>query len=424
MYVIYLTMLILRPFLRKFIEMKVKLKLFPVALLLGLFISSMPIYAQQADTTNSNKIQVAYGNKGFEFRTVDNRFMLQIQSRFQFRFATPSDQNPVTFNDYSYRSESTFKINRARLKVGGYAYKPWLKYYWEYDVSASNLLDFRMMIEKWEWMNFKVGQWKVEFSRERFISSGKQQLVDRSILNRAFTVDRQQGVEVYGHLKGGGILDFNYWTGVFTGTGRGSTQNDDRHMMYFARGQWNFLGREVKFEGGDMNISEKPAGIIAVAMVTNRSAYTRFSSGGGGTLSGFELPLPGQYRVNQINVESAFNYKGFSWHSELHQKEIFDELGDKGSTIMHGYFGQMGCFFHQWIDWWPAPLELAGRYATYFPDRDDYERVQHEASAAVNWFFNEHSNKLTMEVSRFDAENILLEKQEQWRFRIQWDISL
>ena len=142
-----------------------------------------------------------------------------LHQRFQFRFATPSDQDPVSFDDYSNEKQREFKINRARLKVGGHAFQPWLKYYWEYELSQSNLLDFRIMVEKWKWLSLKVGQWKVEFSRERFISSGEQQMMDRSFINRPFKVDRQQGIELYGHLKAAGLADFNYWVAALTGTG-------------------------------------------------------------------------------------------------------------------------------------------------------------------------------------------------------------
>ena len=142
------------------------------------------------------------------------------------------------------------------------------------------------MIEKWDWLSFKVGQWKVEYSRERRISSGEQQMVDRSIINRPFTVDRQQGVEVYGRLKGKGVADFNYWMAALTGTGRGNVSNDDNHLMYFGRLQWNFLGRYLDFEGSDLEKHEMPTGIVALSAVTNRSPYTRFSQAGGGYLGG------------------------------------------------------------------------------------------------------------------------------------------
>ncbi|MEJ2006394.1 MAG: porin, partial [Cyclobacteriaceae bacterium] len=135
-------------------------------------------FSQQKDSTKAVDIQ--YTSKGFQFTTADNNFRLQIQSRLQFRYATPGDQNPITFDDFQEDRRNIFKINRARLKIGGHAYRPWLKYYWEYEISRGVLLDFRVMLEKWSFFNVKIGQWKVDFTRERSISSGKQQLVDRS----------------------------------------------------------------------------------------------------------------------------------------------------------------------------------------------------------------------------------------------------
>jgi len=394
-----------------------------IFLSLGFTLTCFFICAQSSEDS-LKKVNVRYGSKGFEFQTLDNKFLLQIQSRFQFRFATPGDQNPVTFDDFPEESKRVFKINRARLKVGGHAFQPWLKYYWEYELSQSNLLDFRIMIEKWKALNFKLGQWKVEFTRERFISSGEQQMVERSIINRPFTVDRQQGVTVYGNLKGNGLLDFNYWVAALTGTGRGNVQNDDSNLMYFGRLQWNFFGRPLEFEGGDLEIHEKPTGIVALAAVTNRSPYTRFSQAGGGSLEGFEDGEPGQYRVNQLNIESAFMYKGFSWQSETHWKDIIDKLNEDETTLLLGYYVQAGYFFHQLISRWPAPLELAVRHASYRPDVSLENNRQNETSVAANWFFKGHKNKLTMESTYFSFQDENLNLSKGWRFRLQWDISL
>ncbi len=369
-------------------------------------------------------VTVAHGSKGFEFKTTDNRFMLQIQSRLQLRFATLSDQDPITLDDYTAPNTTVFRINRARLKVGGHAYKPWLKYYWEYELGGSNLLDFRLMIEKWEWLSFKAGQWKIEYTQERFISSGKQQLVDRSILNRPFTVDRQQGVEVYGHLKGSGALNFNYWIAGLTGTGRGSRSNDDENLMYFGRFQWNFLGREMKFEGSDVKITPKAAAFISLSAITNQSSFTRFSSSGGGNLAGFDAGNAGQYRTNQMNLETALKYKGFSWQSELHNKEIIDLQDDNTTTLLQGYYVQAGYFFHQAIDWWPAPLELAARHSAYYPDSFVWSTKEEETAFGANWFFDGHANKLSVEVSRFTLHDFNPDPKESWRLRVQWDISL
>jgi phosphate-selective porin OprO/OprP len=378
--------------------------------------------AQVADS--SRRVSVRYGEKGFEFKTSDNQFLLQIQSRLQFRFATPADQDPITYDDFIGDPKTVFKINRARLKIGGHAFKPWLKYYWEYELSQSNLLDFRIMLEKWEWLSFKFGQWKVEFTRERFISSGEQQLIERSLINRAFTVDRQQGVSVYGHLKGKGIADFNYWAAVLTGTGRGNTKADDNHLMYFGRLQWNFLGREVTFEGSDLDITEKPSAIVAAAFVTNRSPYTRFSQAGGGELEGYEVGVAGQYRVNQLNLETAFKYQGLSWQSEVHWKNIIDKVNNDEAKLFRGYYVQAGYFLHQSLRWWPKPMELAVRHASYRPHVNVQDDTQHETSFDLNWFFNGHKNKLTAEASYFNFLNTDLDYTKGWRYRLQWDISL
>ncbi len=378
----------------------------------------------QARKDTTKLIHFRYGEKGIELRTNDNKFLFQLQSRLQFRFSTPNDQDPLTYDDYSQGKQTTLKINRARLKVGGHAFEPWLNYYWEYVLSQSNLLDFRIMVEKYKWLSLKVGQWKAEFTRERFISSGEQQTVDRSLINRPFTVDRQMGIELYGHLKGKAVVDFNYWVAALTGTGRGNTSNDDNNPMYFGRAQWNFLGRFLDFEGSDLEFHEKPTPIIAFSAITNRSPYTRFSQSGGGYLDGFEDGLPGQYRINQWNFETAFMYRGFSWQSEIHTKEITDKVDNNKTTIMKGYYGQAGYFFNNVFHWWPEKLELAGRFATYRPDNSIRDNLQNETTVAFNWFFSGHKNKLTTEVSYFDYQDKTLPLAQGWRFRIQWDISL
>ena len=386
-----------------------------------LFFVVVSAFSQSSEDTTF--VKVRYGHKGFEFNTSDNKFLLQIQGRLQLRLSTPGDQDPVTYDDYLTENKTAFKINRARLKIGGHAYEPWLKYYFEYELSQSNLLDFRIMLEKWEFLSFKAGQWKVEFTRERFISSGEQQMVDRSLINREFTLDRQQGLEVYGHLKGKGILDFNYWAATLTGTGRGSTTNDDNNIMYFGRAQWNFLGREVGFEGSDLEFHEKPAAYVAFAAATNQSPYTRFSQAGGGSLAGFEDGEPGQYRVNQNNLESAFLYKGFSAQTEWHHKEIIDKLNGNATTQLRGYYVQGGYFFHYLFDWFPKKMEIAARYAEFKPNTDLPENLQTETSIACNWFFHGHKCKLTGEGSYFSYQDRSLPYEGGWRFRLQLDFS-
>jgi len=378
---------------------------------------------EDSSTIGQSNPNITYGNKGWQFSTSDGKYVLQFQSRLQFRYAVPFDTDPVTFEDYLEAHQRTFKINRARLKIGGNAFEKWLKYYWEYELAASVILDFRLMVEKYPFLKVKVGQWKAQYSRERIISSGKQQMADRSIVNRAFTIDRQQGISFYGHLQGGGLADINYWLSILTGMGRGARENDDLHLMYLTRLQWNYLGEQVKFSGSDVEYSEDAAGLIALSAVTNRSPYTRFSTSGGGQLPGFAEGQAGQYRVYQTLLETAFKYKGFSWQQELHWKQINDKVNNR-TTILLGTYIQFGYFFHYLWSIVPKPLETAFRWTVYNPDRSEWENIQRELSLAVNWFFNGHLNKLTAEFSYLKFEKEVAEERDDARLRLQWEISM
>ena len=87
------------------------------------------VSAQEVRKDTSKNVTARYGDNGFEFNTRDNKFLLQTESRFQFRLATPEDADPVTYDDFTGEKKTTLKINRARLKIGGHAFQPWLKYY-------------------------------------------------------------------------------------------------------------------------------------------------------------------------------------------------------------------------------------------------------------------------------------------------------
>lgn len=105
-------------------------------------------------------------------QTKDDRFLLHLEFKLQFRFATPNDEDPLNF-DSVISDNPIFKINRAHIKVSGNAFAPWLKYYWEYELGQGNLLDFRLIVEKWEFLKLKVGQGKTHYNRVRVISTRK-----------------------------------------------------------------------------------------------------------------------------------------------------------------------------------------------------------------------------------------------------------
>ncbi len=390
------------------------------------FLSVFSIFEAQgqSDSLSSKPKQkklVFYGDDGFEFNSADKRYRMYLHWRGQFRIAYPTDINPITLDDFQ-EEHLEMKIRRARMKVGGHFNYSWLNYYLEYELFNSALLDFRIMIEKYHFLKLKIGQWKVHYNRERIISSGKQQTVERSILTRPFTVDRQMGMSVYGNFAGPEKDRLNYWVSAFMGTGRGEAENDDANLMYMMRLQWNVLGEPIQFSGSDLENHEEFSLLIAIAGVTNRSPYTRFSQDGGGELEGYEVGLPSQYRVNQFMIETAFKYKGLSWQQEFHWKQIDDKINLvtnnlSGNLIQAGYFPAYA------IPKLPKKLEIYARQAFYIPNTASKINKQTEFSFGANWFFNEHKNKLTAEIAFINANFDNQEVNDGTRYRLQWDVS-
>jgi phosphate-selective porin OprO and OprP len=379
---------------------------------------------------------VTYGKKGFEFKTEDGRFAIALQNRIQFRYATPFDRDPRSISQLEQDS-SSFMIRRARTKISGHAFWPWLKYYFQYDWSQPVMRDLSLTVDKYKAAELWVGRGKVRYNNERVTSSGNQQFVNRSIVNDIFTVDRQQGVQLFGNLFPHTLGDFSYALGIFSGEGVGERLNDDDNMMWSGRLQWNPLGGEMKFSQSDTEYLVEPHLNVAFAANTNQSRCTAFETASDScrALNGFNKPSEdnksdnaGQYRVNQMLEEVHFKWRGFSLLHEMHWKSItdtFKQASEPGRKInMTGALVQAGYFPHYILPLVPKNLEFAARYAFVDPNTAIDHNDQQEASGVMNYFFDGHSNKLSFQVSHLmidDPESGA--SQSEQRYWVQWDLT-
>lgn len=385
-------------------------------------------------------IKLSHGKKGFRFETEDGKFQTNLLWRAQLRFTTPDNGDPRQISTFNDSSQNTFEGRRLRMKIGGHAYEPWLKYYFEVDLqpgrevdddsvnASARVIDWRVDVAKYKEATLRVGQWKINYNRERVDSSGKQQFVERSIANRVFTIDRQVGAQLTGRLFKETPMDMNYWAGVYTGEGRG-VENTDNNLMTMARVQWNPNGRYLKWQQTDVDFTEKPTSSISFAMASNTGACTRWSSSGCGNLDGFtsasSLPT---YEVNQWTQGSAFKYRGFSWQQEYHDKEVKDTATGLTHDLDGGY-AQAGYFFHNLMPAVPKELELAARYSRVNePNKTDlsYENEREEFTLGANWFLYGagHNNKITADFSRLTLDDTYQNlSADENRFRLQWDVS-
>ncbi|MFK7740413.1 MAG: porin [Planctomycetota bacterium] len=390
-------------------------------------------------------VRSSYGSKGFRLESKDGNFQTNLQWRAQLRFTQPYLSDPRQVDDFEAPEESTFQARRLRMKIGGHGYKPWLKYYFEVDLqptrssnssganASARVIDWRIDVAKWEEFGIRAGQWKIDYNRERVDSSGRQQFVERSIVNRTFTVDRQMGVGFRGRLFKGTAADLRYYAGAFTGEGRG-VANDDRNLMYVTRLQWNFLGRDLPLRQTDVERTETPTGSFAIGGASHTGRATRWSSSGGGNLDGFDSTsnaANAQHRIHQAVAEFAFKYRGFSTQNECHWKSITDKSLAYGAagreSDLYGLYSQFGYFFHETFETFPEELELAARYAWVREPNEMVRAIDNERqefTIAANWFIAGHNNKITLDYSYLTLDdNVLGSDKSGNRVRLQWDIS-
>lgn len=383
-------------------------------------------------------VNVSYSSKGLKFETTDGKFSSTMQHRLQFRYAYPFDADPRSLNDMEAEGHS-FMVRRARFKLSGHAYKSWLKYNFQYDWSQPILRDFYITVDRFSWLQLRVGRGKVVYNDERVSSSGAQQFVNRSILNDVFTIDRQQGGQLMGRLFDNTPADINYVVGVFAGRGVGERLNDDTNLMYAARLQWNTIGDPIDFSQSDYKFTQRLQLNIAVGAATNKSNCTAFETDSTSCrrLPGSSYPqlaagaAPGSqaglFKVDQAVFEVRSVYKGLYFKHEAHVKRVTDQSVTNNAwpreAEMWGGLVQLGYFPHSVLDFIPAELEVAGRYAWLDPNINVSGNNQEEYTGILNWFANGHNNKLSFEITQHVLQNPAGGNVTEQRYRSQWEFS-
>ncbi len=386
------------------------------------FLTGLPAPAAAQETSPTPPVRVTYdAEDGLSLRTRDDRFLLRLGGRVQLRYAEPFEDDPLDPEELGRERERLTEIRRARFRASGYLFTPKLTFAYQYDLVNTWLLDARLNYELKPWLQLQVGQWKAEYNRERVASSSQQHLVERSIVNRVFTIDRQNGAMVHGDVAQGSRADSRYWVGVFNGGGR-SRGNDDRRPMWVARYQWNVLGGGLDFTPVDLDRSRTLRASLAVASSGNQSGWSRFSSDGGGQVDDIPDGSAGQYRLSQWVVEGALAWRGISVEHEYHWKEVTDR--DSGDVRrLDGFYVQGGSFLHEFWPVVPRPLELAARYAAVDPDGLRRENSRREVTFGANWFFNGHRNKVSIDTSRLHFDVPDGDRSSSRRVRVQWEVS-
>ncbi|WP_224243182.1 OprO/OprP family phosphate-selective porin [Hyalangium gracile] len=376
--------------------------------------------------------------KGLEINSEDERFRLVTRLRGQFLYQaedTPAEDEGRTF-------EHGFMLRRARVAFSGFMFGEHNTFKLELafsprdigftDLSGdesppqtnrdnvatlSPLLELYMEFDHLRDLTLRVGQYKVPFNRQRVISSGDLMLVDRSIVNSEFNLDRDIGVDLRSEdLFGLGLL--RYYAGVFIGGGHSYNAIAAPGLMALARVEVLPFGSFEDYSEADLKRSEKPGLSLGAAFAHLEKA--RATRG----ILGRAPRDDGTTDYDVFTVDAMFKWRGFSAQSEFSSRRgsrnAGDAVDDEGAPVPteaarngYGWFLQAGYLLPR-ID-----LEFSARYSLVRGSGDDTSLSHaNEAGVGVSYYFHEHSFKLQGDVFRI-WEPGSGERDNQFRVQLQ-----
>jgi len=312
-----------------------------------------------AGLTNASHAQLKapkFG-KGFRVKGQDSTFELKFGFRFQNLFVSEWDLLNDDFSQAQFQN-ADFMVRRSRLKFDGWAYTPKLKYKLELALSnrdngggatsaefnraANIVLDAYVDWNFWKNVSIKFGQGKLPGNRERVISSGNLQLVDRSRLNSRFNIDRDMGFYLSNWTKLGKQFHIKQVAGVSQGEGRNITSGHHGGFDYTYRLEFLPFGKfqsKGDYIGSAIKKETKPKLAIGLTYDNNQNAVRNR-----GQLGSFIQDSTGAYFGKDLNTFMAdlmFKYKGFSVMAEYADKST----GDNNPIVLDGSGKKIGTFY-------------------------------------------------------------------------------
>ncbi len=324
-----------------------------------LFTQAQTNKAIQVFTKNQNGIELVAKDSLFSCQ-----FQFRIQNRFGYESKSEEDFTPETFE---------FRTRRLRLKMAGFVYNPKWTYKiqlafarsdmdWEgnrpsnVNTNVNVVRDAVVSYNFTKYFSLTMGQTKLPGNRQRVISSGDQQFVDRSIVNATLTIDRDFGVFMNYEKP-----FYKIKAAITSGEGRNSVKSD-KGLSYTGRLELLPLG---KFTGkndyieGDLEREQKPK--ISLAGTYNYNVHAVRS---GGQL-GDDLYSP--VNMQNVQLDLLFKYRGIAFYNEYCMRLVdepvtVDPTLTKYATVFHGFgnLTQLSYIFKN-------NYEIAMRYAFIKP---------------------------------------------------------
>ena len=383
----------------------------------------IPIVFLSNNTQAQEISDTSFGKGLVNFVAKDSTFSVKFAPRFQVRSMSSWDHN----GDIYESPEHNFIVRRARLKFDGFAYNKNLIYKIELglsnrDISGANAFNRntpRYILDaviKWKFAKnweFWAGQTKLPGNVERVVSSGNLQLIDRSLLNSRFNIDRDLGIQIRHKSNLGGTFLTREKFSISQGEGRNVTEGNEGGLQYTARLELLPFGAfksKGDYSQSDLKREEKPKLMLGFTYNFNEEAVRERGFAGDYMVRSDETI----YGTDQttIFVDAMYKFNGFSFMGEYAKRTADNEIATEtdgvtptGDIVLTGNALnlQAGYLFKN-------NYEVAGRFTTV-----DYESVTNKLptkqyTLGFNKFVVGHKLKIQSDISYTtldgDADNI------------------
>lgn len=360
-----------------------------------------------------------FGNGMINFIAKDSSFSVKFAPRVQSRY-----QSEWSYDGEDYDpADINFSVRRARLKFGGFAFLPKLKYKIELglsnrDISGANIynrntpryiLDAVVMWNFHENFELWAGQTKLPGNIERVVSSANLQLIDRSLLNSKFNIDRDIGIQLRHKLRLGGNWIIKEKFSISQGEGRNITEGNIGGLQYTSRlellpfGEFSSKG---DYSQGDLKREKSIKAMFgftydinenAVKSRSNMGSYLIQSSGGL-----FETD------ITTIFLDGVIKYNGFALTGEYANRDAdqIEALEEDGRTKTGAVVGAGSASNIQGSYLFKNNFEITARYTNINFKKITRLSDLKQITFGVSKYVVGHSLKIQADISLLNASGI------------------
>lgn len=325
--------------------------------------------------------------------TMGSAAYLEMSSRIMVRYTHEIPDESVQLAGTAARGDTkgSFRIRRAKFKLEGWFYKPWLQYETQMNWPDASTAQPNRFVEdaniNWDVtkgrqkLMVRFGQFKAPYGRQQLTSSGSQQFVDRAETDARYNPGRETGIALWGKTSDNKLE----WRAMASnGNARSQALNDNTKFLYSARVMWQPSGAVALgtwasgalWAEGDLDTSDRPFFAVAGNFLKNDKSFATTA---------------GDTDDTQWSADVIFKRRGFGVLAEYHYKNAKPETGAEFKD--KGWMGQASYAFKSRTG--PAAFwEIAARYGEIDPSSLRGGDKRKEVGGALNYYYNRHNLKV------------------------------